>query len=308
MVRSVLNTLASDSKLNIVSSPSLMVLNNQKASIQVGDQVPITTQQQQATATASTVVNNIEFRDTGVLLTVTPRVNAGGLVIMEIEQEVSDVAPETIGTLTPTIQQRKINSTVAVQSGETVVLGGLIRENKNRAASGLPLLYQIPVLGLLFGQSSDSTRRTELVVLITPRAVQDASDARAVTNEFRIKMESLKHLQLRGASTPAAGQISGKAEPASRLSTGGAPSLRFPTRLSRPVASTGGSREGQAASLRPVVARPYRRTIRDAPLELKFDANFSRRRAEAGAEAEVEATTGETHWLGAMFSRLFRRP
>ena len=191
-VRVVLNALASDSKLNIISSPSLMVLNNQKASIQVGDQVPITTQQQQATAASPTLVNNIEFRDTGVLLTVTPRVNAGGLVIMELEQEVSDVAPGSTGSLTPTIQQRKISSTVAIQSGETVVLGGLIRENKNRTQSGLPGLYNIPVLGLLFGNTSDSARRTELVILITPRAVQDANAARSITDEFRRKMESLK--------------------------------------------------------------------------------------------------------------------
>ena len=191
-VRLVLNALASDSKLNIVSSPSLMVLNNQTATIQVGDQVPITTQQQQATATTSTVVNNIEFRDTGVLLTVTPRVNAGGLVIMELEQEVSDVAPGSAGSLTPTIQQRKISSTIAVQSGETVVLGGLIRENKNRSKSGLPGLYQIPILGVLFGNDTESVRRTELVILLTPRAVQGADAARSITEEFRRKMEGLK--------------------------------------------------------------------------------------------------------------------
>jgi general secretion pathway protein D len=191
-VRAVLNVLATESKAKIISSPSLMVLNNQKATIQVGDQVPITTQQQQATTTTSNIVNSIEFRDTGVLLSVTPRVNAGGLVIMEVEQEVSNVAPNAATPLTPTIQQRKINSTVAVQSGETVVLGGLIRENDNSSDSGLPGLREIPVLGWFFGARMDELTRTELVVLITPRAVRGAIEARDVTDEFRRKMESLK--------------------------------------------------------------------------------------------------------------------
>lgn len=193
-IRFVLNALASDSRLNIISSPSLMVLNHQEASIQVGDQVPITTQQQQATATDSNIVNNIEFRDTGILLNVRPRVNASGLVVMEIEQEVSDVAPNSGNSLTPTIQQRKINSTVAVQSGETVVLGGLIRENKSESESGVPGLSKVPVLGFLFGATNDTSRRTELVVLITPRAVRDPSVSREITEEFRKRMESLKPL------------------------------------------------------------------------------------------------------------------
>jgi general secretion pathway protein D len=192
VVRAVLNALATESKAKIISSPSLMVLNNQKATIQVGDQVPITTQQQQATTTTSNIVNSIEFRDTGVLLSVTPRVNAGGLVIMEVEQEVSNVAPNAATPLTPTIQQRKINSTVAVQSGETVVLGGLIRENDNSSDSGVPGLREIPMLGWFFGTSTDELTRTELVVLITPRAVRGAVEARGVTDEFRRKMESLK--------------------------------------------------------------------------------------------------------------------
>ncbi len=191
-VRAVLNLLASESRLKVISSPSLMVLNNQTATIEVGDQVPITTQQQQSTVGESNLVNSIEYRNTGVLLTVTPRVNAGGLVTMEISQEVSDVKPNPDDALTPTIQQRKINSSVAIQSGETVVLGGLIKENDSFTSSGVPGLHKIPILGLLFGQTTDDRSRTELVVLITPRAVQGAAEAREITQEFRDKMESLK--------------------------------------------------------------------------------------------------------------------
>ena len=169
-----------------------MVLNNQQATIRVGDEVPITIQQQQATVADSTVVNSIEYRDTGVLLTIIPRVNSGGLVIMDIEQEVSDVAPGTGDNLTPTIQQRIINSTVAVQSGQTVVLGGLIRENKSLVKSGVPLLYKLPLIGPLFGATTQERRRTELVVLITPRVLEDARAAQQITDEFRLKMRSLE--------------------------------------------------------------------------------------------------------------------
>ncbi len=107
-------------------------------------------------------------------------------------QEVSDVAPGSAGSLTPTIQQRRINRSVAAQSGDTIVLGGLIRENKNRSQSGVSALSDVPLLGRLFKTTADSTRRTELVVLITPRAVQDPAVACHITEEFRRKMGSLK--------------------------------------------------------------------------------------------------------------------
>lgn len=201
IVRGVLNTLAADSKLNVISSPSLMVLNNQTASIQVGDQVPVTTQQQQSTGVGSTIINSIEFRDTGVLLTVTPRVNPGGLVIMEIEQEVSDVAPDSFD-LTPTIRQRRITSSVAIESGETVVLGGLIRENQSSLQSGIPFLYKLPIIGPLFGSINNSGRRTELVVLITPRSIQGTDESRKITEEYRNKMESLKPLYEASPAAP----------------------------------------------------------------------------------------------------------
>ncbi len=220
-VRLVLNTLAEESKLNIISSPSLMVLNNQQATIEVGDQVPVTTAQQQSVSGQSNIVNSIEYRDTGVLLTVTPRVNAGGLVIMDIEQEVSNVdeqqaagGGEATQNLTPTIQQRRITSTVAIQSGETVVLGGLIRESKDDDEQGIPFLHTIPVLGYLFGAKRTAANRTELVVLITPRAVQGAREARDITNEFRRKMESLKPLVATPAPRPAEPPAEPEPEPA----------------------------------------------------------------------------------------------
>ncbi len=123
----------------------------------------------------------------------TPRVNAGGLVTMEIRQEVSDAVPTTSSDLdAPTIQQRAIDSVVAVHSGETVMLGGLIRDTASRGGSGVPGLRRVPLLGKLFSSSGDTTRRTELLVLITPRAVANRGEARAVTEEFRKKLKSLE--------------------------------------------------------------------------------------------------------------------
>ncbi len=200
-VRAVLNALAEDSRLNVISSPSLMVLNNQTAHIDVGDEVPVVTQQQQSTVgSSSPIVNNIEYRNTGVLLSVTPRVNAGGMVVMDVEQEVSQVVSESTDTttLTPTISKRSITTSVAVQSGQTVVLGGLIREQKVVSRSGIPGLYNLPIIGPLFGVTIDEQIRTELVVLITPRAVRNPAEAAQVTEEFRNKMESLRPLTLPG--------------------------------------------------------------------------------------------------------------
>ncbi|MGQ0658445.1 MAG: type II secretion system secretin GspD [Chromatiales bacterium] len=193
-IRLILNALATESKINVLSSPSLMVLDNQTARIIVGDEVPVPTRQSTSNIDPNApTVNEIQYRSTGVLLTVTPRVNTGGLVTMEINQEVTDVAQTTSsGIDAPTFQQRSINSTVAVNSGNTVVLGGLIRENKLATESGVPVLYKIPVFGKLFGTTTDNVRRTELLVLITPRAIRNQSESLSVTDEYREKLQGLK--------------------------------------------------------------------------------------------------------------------
>lgn len=193
-VRAVLNALAKQSKLNVLSSPSLMVLDNQTAKINVGDQVPIPIRQSTSNVNPDApTVNEIQYRDTGVLLTVTPRVNASGLVTMEISQEVSDAdLTSTSGLDAPTIRQRAIASTVAVQSGDTVVLGGLIKNNQNQGESGVPGLYRLPVIGKLFGTTSESAERTELLVLITPRAVRSRSESLEATRELREKLRGLQ--------------------------------------------------------------------------------------------------------------------
>ncbi|MCG7871526.1 MAG: type II secretion system secretin GspD [Candidatus Thiodiazotropha lotti] len=194
-VRAVFNALAEDSLIRVLSSPSVMVLDNETASIQVGDEVPIIDQQRQSTTDSdSPIINSISYRETGVMLEVTPRVNPGGLVTLDVTQEVSDVsdveASSTSGS--PTISTRKINSTVAVKNGEVLVLGGLITDRDNEGTSGLPFLSKLPLIGWLFGQESSFSKRTELVVVLVPTVVFDSTDNRQVVESFRAKLQGLK--------------------------------------------------------------------------------------------------------------------
>jgi general secretion pathway protein D len=185
--RAVLNALDSKTNVRVLSSPKLMVLNNHTATLQIGDQVPVATQSAQSVSAANApVLTTVQFRDTGVILNITPRVNSGGLVLLDIQQEVSDVAKTTSsGIDSPTIQQRKISTSVAVQDGETIALGGLIKENENRGKSGIPILQDIPLLGMAFRTSNNTVRRTELIILITPRVVNDLKGARATMEYLR---------------------------------------------------------------------------------------------------------------------------
>ncbi len=194
--RAVLRALDTVTDVNVISSPQVLVLDNQTATLQVGDEVPVATQSAvDVNDGDTTVVNAIEFRDTGVILSVTPRVNAGGLVTMEVEQEVSDVVQtETSGIDSPTIKQRRIVSTVAVQSGQTVALGGLIRDSAGTVRAGVPLLKDIPLLGWLFSSNRVETGRTELVVLLTPRVVRNQQEATVVTDELRGRLRALQPL------------------------------------------------------------------------------------------------------------------
>ena len=194
--RAVLDAISTQTEVNVISSPTLLVLNHQTANLQVGDEVPITTQQRQSTTDSDAqLINSIEFRDTGVILDVTPSVSSNGTIILEIAQEVSNVSESVdSGVLTPTISQRKINSVVSVKSGETIVLGGLISELKGRSNSGVPLLSKIPFLGSLFGSKQIKSTKTELIILLTPKVIQTSEEAVAATGELEERMQSLQKL------------------------------------------------------------------------------------------------------------------
>ena len=179
--------------VQIISAPKLLIVDKQQARLQVGDLVPTITQTATSVITpGAPVVNAIQYQATGVILTVTPRINSGGLVTLDIEQEVSDVVPTTTSSInSPTFQQRKLQTTVVVQDGETISLAGLISEKRFRENSGIPLLQEIPILGALFSTRTNSNARTELLILLTPRVVNDQRDARALTEELRRKLSTV---------------------------------------------------------------------------------------------------------------------
>ena len=189
----ILSAIDTVTNLNVISSPRLMVLDNQSARLQVGDEVPVITQQQQSTDGDSNIVNNIEFKETGVTLQITPRVNSSGLVTLDILQETSNVVSESVdGTLTPTISQRTIESSIAVQDGNTILLGGMIQESNSAGKSGVPILSDLPAIGGLFGTRSNGLARTELIVLLTPRVIRNPNDVRDASEEMRLRLQAMR--------------------------------------------------------------------------------------------------------------------
>jgi general secretion pathway protein D len=194
--RVILSALSTITDVKVLSSPSLVVIDNQPAVIEVGNQIPVTTSSATLLSNSNTpVVNTIEMRATGVILKVLPRVHANGLVQLEIEQEISNVVNPNVQTLTPTIAQRRIHSTVAVTSGQTVLLGGLISEQQDNQKDGIPGINQIKYLGDLFGNTSKSRMRQEIIVFIHPMVIRDSLDQQSITEEFRQRLESMRSPQ-----------------------------------------------------------------------------------------------------------------
>ena len=186
-VRAILNADANKSRVRVLSSPSLMVLDNHTATISVGNQQPI--RSSETITSGGNVSTSIQYKDTGVALSVLPTVNAGDMVTMQIGQAVTDVGQIDQATGQRSFQQRQISSKVAVRSGETLVLGGLIRDNRTDGSGGIPFLHEIPILGGLFGKKVRAGDRTELLVIITPRVVRSDQDARDIGRDLRERME-----------------------------------------------------------------------------------------------------------------------
>ena len=189
-----LHALETNGRTQVLSAPSLVVMNNQPAQIQVGDNIPIS-QTTVNTGNADSTLSSVEYVQTGVILDVVPRINPGGLVYMDIQQQVSDAQTQT-GTsdtpVNPRISTRSVSTQVAVQSGQTVLLGGLIKQDNAQSVSAVPYLGKIPGLRWLFGNTSKSKDRTELIVLITPRVITSSSQARQVTDDYRQQMQLLR--------------------------------------------------------------------------------------------------------------------
>jgi general secretion pathway protein D len=167
-----------------------MVLDNKKAVLQIGDEVPYSTQQAVGTQVpGAPVINAISFRSTGVILSITPRIGDNGRVQLDIEQEVSDAKEtSTSGLDSPTISQRRVKTSVAVGDGESIVLAGLMRDNTSVTHNKVPLMGDIPVVGNLFKSKNDEITRTELFIAITPHVVKDQRQIRGIADEFKDRM------------------------------------------------------------------------------------------------------------------------
>ncbi len=192
-----LRAQASQNKLNILSSPHILAADNKEARIEVGQEVPIVTSEYvpRDVDTDTSTSRSIEYRSTGVILTVTPRVNEKGLVAMDITQEVSEAQPVVAGGIqSPVISNRKAETSLVVQHQQTIVIGGLIKDQTSKTISGVPFLAKIPLLSYLFSNTNDANEKTELVILITPHVVNTIDEAAEVTKEFSAKLNQIKKL------------------------------------------------------------------------------------------------------------------
>ena len=184
-VRATINALASKSKAKLLASPHIMVSDNHEARIQVGQQVPIPTSQFYNTAGVASTQTTIQYKDIGVILKVKPQINDSGLVALEISQEVSTYSTvELSGQDEIILNKTEASTNLVVQDGQTIVIGGLIREDDSRSRQGIPFIYKIPLLGYLFGNTDNDASRSELVIMLTPHVIKNQQDAKNITNQF----------------------------------------------------------------------------------------------------------------------------
>ena len=191
--RVILNALSTITDVKVLSSPSIVAMDNQPALLQVGDEIPITTSSATVISnSAAPIVNTIQMRDTGVILKVLPHVHSNGAIQLEIDQEISGVVNPDQQTLTPTISQRRVHSTVSVISGQTVLLAGLISVNDQKTKSGVPGLQDIKFIGDLLGNTSNTKTKSEIIIFIKTRLIRNSADAGAVTEEFRDRLHMMR--------------------------------------------------------------------------------------------------------------------
>ncbi|WP_051370217.1 MULTISPECIES: type II secretion system secretin GspD [unclassified Pseudomonas] len=188
-----LHVLETNGNTRVLSAPSLVVMNNQQAQIQVGDNIPIT--QTSVSTTSDSTFSSVQYVQTGVILDVVPRINPGGLVYMDIQQQVSDASSTTDANGNPSISTRAVTTQVAVQSGQTVLLGGLIQQSEAETDNSVPYLSRIPGLHWLFGSTARNKGRSELIVLITPRVITSNSQASQITDEYRQQLQLISPIK-----------------------------------------------------------------------------------------------------------------
>jgi general secretion pathway protein D len=201
----IVKTLDSISDVHVLSAPSVLVRNNVEANFDSGTQIPVasTIINNNGNTNSDNTVSNVQFRQTGISLKVKPRVSSNGMVFLEITQDVS--SPSATGPViggNVSVDNRKLHTEVAVQSGETVMLAGLIKTEQTKGSSGIPYLSRLPVIGALFGQQNQNNNRDEVLVLITPTVVRDPAEARKLTDEYSERFQALEPMR-RAAAKPA---------------------------------------------------------------------------------------------------------
>lgn len=192
------SALATKNKINILSAPVVLASDNKEAKINVSDKIPVASAEYiYNTGGEGVTQTNIQYRDTGIILTVKPHINERGLVSMEVSQEVSEQGDgvEVGGQSYPSFRERSVNTTLTVKHGQTLVIGGLMRERESKGRSGVPILNQIPGIGFIFGKDSEEYVKTELILLITPRVIVSLDDIDAVTEEFKNKVDRVRKQQ-----------------------------------------------------------------------------------------------------------------
>jgi general secretion pathway protein D len=187
----VLDALHAVTSTKVLSNPSLVVIDNQVATLMVGSDVPISTGSATVLSANNAVVNTIDYRNVGLILRLVPRISVNGNVRLDVEQEISQVQNTTGVGGNPTFTQRKVKSSIAVASGQTVLLAGLIQEQQDLTRGGIPILDQIPKLGDAFSHQSKSNTRTELIIFIRPQIIRDSVDASFVGEELRTKLRGI---------------------------------------------------------------------------------------------------------------------
>jgi general secretion pathway protein D len=204
-VRAVLQALEDRNKAKVVAAPHILVADNREASIQVGQQIPLATSQtntpiNSGTAVVNTTTSTIEYKDIGIILKVKPQVNDSGLVALELSQEISSLGPAvSVGGLDEvSINKTQANSNLVARDGETIVIGGLIREDTSHDRTGLPLLSRIPIIGALFGSTTDNTTRDELIILLTPHVIRSSKEAQSTTSDYLKKYKANTQLEIEG--------------------------------------------------------------------------------------------------------------
>lgn len=223
----LINMLEGRSTVNVLASPHILVTDHQEAQIRVGNEIPIQTGSQSYIGEGG-LYNSFDYREIGVLLGVRPHINEGGLINLDVSQEVSSLSPTATGNVggNPSFATRRLQTNIIANSGQTIILGGLIRTDETRGKAGIPWLSRLPIVGALFGVTDNSRTRTELILLLTPRVIADQNEAKRLTEELQKRLEGIR-FQIR--SEPAAGQHTTSAATAGHAATQPLPNPRATT-------------------------------------------------------------------------------